>query len=910
MNLHRDICKNVALDPNTLHRPFIDILADIAEMAPLRLAICDERTRLTYRDLVKLITHLASAITAQATPPGPIAVMLDDTVFYVAAMLAVIQAGHPVLLLDPAHPPAQTQRMIAAAGLSAIIVEDADWGAVGLPTPLLPVPLLPLPLPLLLAAKPGGASVAMPFEEAALLMSTSGSTGVPKITAHSQQSLLRRFGDNVFPPSVAPGEPCLILGAPRTWAAVRSRLVVLLCGGLLILANLQRFGLASLLQRLRQERCRMLRATPSMMKAIARLDEAPRALASLRLLRLGGERLLHAELRAIRSVLPPECRINYTLGSTETSVAAWIIPEHDDHDPVHVACGRPRPNVTVKILDERGRDVPQGQSGELAITLEMAALGDWVAGRIDRTRFEHMDGTKLFHTGDLARICPDGVLVVEGRKDRMVKVLGQRVEPGAIEAVLQTLPWVQDAAVIPRPTPDGIVLCGFVVPGPHAPAQPLPALRRHLRREMPSHMRPGQLHLVDAIAINASDKRDEQGLIAIADAAMAMHATHSSADLGPDADIDPQALSAISNAWRRVLPACPQPQEACFDEAGGDSLRFVEMLLHLERQLARSVPMECLALDMTRTDMARALTQYLRSESCPAGASGPSGDQVFMLPGAGGAEPGTAWLRVACAPALAVTQLHYGNWIEFQRPDFDFTTLFNRLLSQILAEAPTGPIRIIGYSMGGKLAWLLAARLEQMGHELAGLVMLDTPSPRSTVDVHGVVDRAHPSLTWKTEWRQLQQAHQVGRLRVMLARIAARRLLAPRGQKLLHLLARHHRWMPMLMGAYLGNDLTSSLLGRQVRSWMSELDTLPTLRAPTLLVRARENRHPDWDMGWQEFCQQIDVKSVEGDHLTMLAADRTQDVASHITAAFMRWARQPGRPPALPPGRLADRTSP
>lgn len=852
--------------------PFLDQLQTIAAADPQRIAIRDQDQHCTYRQLVDTIQHLAHTIVDAAVPDGPIGILLDDTHIYIAAMLSVIAAGRPALPLDRGAPSAVIAQLIRTARIAAIIVIRPDE--------TLPANLRQLALDDLRSATPRGVSLPIvSIHDPALLISTSGSTGIPKITAHSQHGLLRRIINEISPPNVGYGEPAMVLGAPQTLGAIRARLVVLLCGGTLSIIDLPRDGLGTLLHRIEHDRCRLLRATPSLMRSVVRLDGAARALAHLRHVRLGGEPLLQTDLRAIRAVLPGSCQIHHSMAATETSVARWIIPEIDDHDPVRVAAGHILPGLHVQILDEHGHDVTPGESGELVVGLSLSALGDWIDGRLDRTRFQQAGGLQLYRTGDIARLCPDGVLVVHGRSDRMVKINGNRVEPGAVEAVLSDLPWVREAAIVATGEPGSMTLHAFVVTDTNAPGEPIKALRSRLRAELPACMRPSRLHLIDALPLLRTGKRDSRALAALA---------QQTPSPGEAASVDEAAgdlTALVLDIWRRVLPQGALPGTACFDEVGGDSLRFVELILRLERRLGHKLPMERFSLEMTVSDMAQAIT---RVQTPPLDAAPGPRDIVFLLPGAGGDEPGMAWLRAACASDLRFVQLAYGDWTTFQAADFNFDTLFASLLDTVLTQAPSGPIRLAGYSIGGQIGWLLAARLEQMGREVSALLMLDSPSPLSTINVHGVAEHTHRRLSLRDEWQQLREARHIGRSRVMLARIVARRLLAPRGADLLRLLARHHRLLPMLAAAYLGNDLTSSLLARHFRAWRRRQTDLPVLQARTVLIRARANPHPDWDLGWQPLCANLEIRLVDGDHTTMLSADRTGDVSGHMLQAFAR----------------------
>lgn len=852
----------------------LDVLREIGAVAPGRVAVRDRTRQLSYRDLVDLVEALARGIVAASLPPGPVGVLVEDNAFHVVAMFAVIASGRAVLLLNVDSPAAARNAVCVQAGLAAVLV--ADGAALGCDLiadrrvrvlamdALLERPAPELPL------------VPLPIDAPAMLLTTSGSTGVPKITAHSEAGLIGRIGGAGRCSGTDEYDVALVMGPPWTFGALRNRLAVLLAGGTLAIADLPRTGLAALLDCLAGNRCTMLRATPSLMMTLVRAPGAAAAMASLRELRLGGEALLQTELRAIRACLPAGCRIRYSMAATETSIARWIIPETDPHDPVRVAAGRVLPGVVVRVVDEDGRDVPPGESGELLVRTGLSALGDWVDGTVVRTRFS-TDADGFYRTGDIVRLFADGVLVALGRKDRMVKIRGQRVEPGAVEAVLKSVPWVVDAAVVPEGEASAVCLHGFVVAGPDAPAAAMPALRAVLRAELPSYCWPQRLHLLDTLPLHASGKRDDRALVARA-AELANGQAPTLLPAADDAD-----LAAVGAVWRRVLPRAPQGGGQRFDDAGGDSLRFVEMMLHLERQVGMALPMDRFTLDMTLAEMAQAMGRIIRPAAQD---SGTVGEIVFVLPGAGGDEPGLAWLRGACSPALECVALHYGDWSGFVAPDFSFSAMVARLIGEILDRAPAGRIGLIGYSLGGQLAWVIASRLEAMGRTVSAVVIIDSPALGGAL-THGGAHAASQRLTWQGELAQVMAARRAGMAGFALARVVARRLLSPRGGQLLRLLARHHRRiLPPMADVYLSNDLSMSLLARHIGRWRSRLGDLAVVQAKVVLLRAMEAPEVAWDLGWQPRCARLEAHPVAGNHLTLLAAPRTAALAALVRAAF------------------------
>jgi acyl-coenzyme A synthetase/AMP-(fatty) acid ligase len=238
---------------------------------------------------------------------------------------------------------------------------------------------------------------------------------------------------------------------------------------------------------------------------------------------LGGDVLLHADLATIRRALPAGCLVQYGLSLSESArVAGWLVPEQDRHDTVRVASGYLNPGVEVAVLDEAGGPAGMGEAGELLVRTPFAAAGDWVGGRVVAARFPtdpDNPGKRIFRTGDIGRIAPDGVLVVLGRRDRMVKIGGQRVEPATVEMAMRALPGIADAAVVACHAGGEVRLAGFVVPAGGADAEVLlREVRAALRAALPAAMVPAVLRRIDAVPLTPAGKRDDAALAALAGA--------------------------------------------------------------------------------------------------------------------------------------------------------------------------------------------------------------------------------------------------------------------------------------------------------------------------------------------------------------------------------------------------------
>ena len=139
-------------------------------------------------------------------------------------------------------------------------------------------------------------------------------------------------------------------------------------------------------------------------------------------------------------------------GSTESGGAVFLLrpDEHDlEHEEKLASCGRPLPLVELRIVDPEGRDVPEGEPGELLIRQPSITKGYWRQPELTREALEH----GWFHTGDIARRDADGLYYIVDRAKDMIVSGGENIYSAEIETVLSTHPAVAAVAVIGVPDP-------------------------------------------------------------------------------------------------------------------------------------------------------------------------------------------------------------------------------------------------------------------------------------------------------------------------------------------------------------------------------------------------------------------------------------------------------------------------
>ena len=321
---------------------------------------------------------------------------------------------------------------------------------------------------------------------------------------------------------------------------------------------------------LAREGVTVLHAVPTLLALFSR--DVP----SLRIINLGGE--MCPEFLAARWAAPGR-RMYNTYGPTETTVSASLA-ELLPGQPVTI--GTPLPNYGMLIRGEDGAVLPQGQVGELCITGPGVAGG--YLGRPEltaekflanpRPRGEH--DTRMYRSGDLARIDEQGQIQCLGRSDDQVKVRGFRVELGEIEAALYRQPGVGAAAVVLRDLAGIEQLVAFLAPEGEARPDPH-ALRAGLAQELPAYMIPARFELVAEVPRLTSGKIDRK----------ALKARELATAAEPSGEDDLPATAgeqALFEALRPLFPGQPlRLASDFFRDLGGHSLLAARLVSSLRK---------------------------------------------------------------------------------------------------------------------------------------------------------------------------------------------------------------------------------------------------------------------------------------------------------------------------------------
>ena len=478
-----------------------ELVSRQAAERPQATAVSCAGASLSYGELEQRSNRLAHELRELGVQPGVlVGCYLDRSVELMVGLLGVLKAGGAYVPLDPGYPPERLRFMVTDAEVRVLLTrsalkEDAPGGAASVlcvdEEALGRHPATP------------PAELASP-EDLAYVIYTSGSTGRPKGVMIEHRNLTNLLASMAREPGLGPGETMLGVTTPAFDLSVPDLYLPLVTGARLLLAKPEDTVDPGALSRLLEEgEATVMQATPSTWRML--LEDGWKPARPMRVV-VGGEAVPPALAAQLRDLM--EGAWNF-YGPTETTVwsTCWRVGELDGTVPI----GRPIDNTSCYVLDGAGEPVPAGVLGELHIGGAGVARGYLGREELSAEKFvpdPFSEGGRLYRTGDVVRLRPDGLLEFQGRSDHQVKLRGFRIELGEIEAVLAGHPGVSQAlAHVREDTPGDQRLVAYVVG--EVPAEELTELAR---RHLPEHMVPGAIVSLEALPLTPNGKIDRASL--------------------------------------------------------------------------------------------------------------------------------------------------------------------------------------------------------------------------------------------------------------------------------------------------------------------------------------------------------------------------------------------------------------
>ncbi|WP_348536801.1 amino acid adenylation domain-containing protein [Nocardia carnea] len=706
--LHRWNATEHPLDPD---ETLAGLFTRAARTHTDRPAVESGNRTLTYAEFAARVNRLARwLITRGVGPDTLVALRMPRSLDQVTAMYAVHAAGGGYIPIDPTHPADRIDYMLATAAPVVELTSLDDLDLTGYDdTPVTDsdrhTPLRP--------------------HNTAYVLFTSGSTGRPKGVAVPHSAVLNQLHWIIDTYRLTAADTVL-QKTPATFdVSVWELFATLAVGARLVIARPDgHTDPAYLAATIDNRQITVTSFVPSMLAAFA--DAAPaQSLKTLRALLVGGE-AFGAEVVAAARRAMPHTELHNLYGPTEFTLHATA--HHvTDSDTGSIPMGTPVWNVRAHVLDTRLRPVPPGVAGDLYLAGHQIARGYHARPGLTAERFvpdPFTTGRRMYRTGDRARRLRNGELEYLGRTDFQVKLRGLRIELGEIEAVLAEHPTVARAIAAVHSSGTGDRLIAYLVPTAGATVD-TDAVLAHAATELPGYMVPTTVMVLDTVPLTASGKLDRK------------HLPEPVFEVGEFREPGSWLEGEVARAYGHVLGVDRVGADDDFYALGGNSLKSVQVVSELRRELDYEVPVSWILSDPRPTDLAKRIETGMRTGHISTEPTTPGFDVLLPIRTTGTRPPlfcihpasGLAWSYRPLGEYLTADRPIYG----IQAPQLSgaepgpatIEDTARRYLDEIRTVQPHGPYHLLGWSLGGQIAHAIAVEIRAAGEEVALLALLD-----------------------------------------------------------------------------------------------------------------------------------------------------------------------------------------
>ena len=706
--------------------------------------------QLTYSELNEKSNQLAHylrslGIGSEPTLTTPIvAVCIERSPQLIVAFLGILKAGAAHLSLDPLEPNHRRVYKLEDSNASFLLTQDSLFNSVVPESFAGGVLCMDPDWSTISMSPPENLPTHNNAQSLAYVIYTSGSTGNPKGVMIRHQGLSNHsFGiRNLF--ALSSDDRALQFSSMSFDIIIEEIYPTLISGAALVLRSATiTSSITQFISFVNTHQISILNLPTAFWHELVigmttlNLSLAP----TLRLVITGGEKASKQLYQQWCERVRPDVRWINSYGPTEATVSATMYEpaaEGFQWDQPEIPIGRPNSNVQIYILDSDRNPVSIGVSGELYIG--GAGVGAGYINRPEQTAekfipnpFSNCPTDRLYSTGDIVRYRPDGAIEFVGRRDFQVKIRGFRVELGEIEQAIESHPDIQQAIVIAIEGTNGQKnLAAYYI---LRSALSVDDLRVFIRTKVPDYMVPMFFTAMDLFPLTTNGKVDRAALPQPQNEIR----TNNSDFIAPSTPTEIQLVEI----WQKFLGISNISITDNIFNLGAYSLLILRMMAELESTFKKALPINILFEAPTIQKLAPLLCNSNpiidRPKAIPFLEEG-SKSPIFCMPGA--------------RNNLLFVHNLVKHWGDRQHPIYGLqeplkedsrplpTTIPDcaaYYIEQIRSVQPEGPYYLVGYSIGGLMAYEMAQQLVAQGQEIALLALLDPTPPYGSIGLRRLV---------------------------------------------------------------------------------------------------------------------------------------------------------------------------
>jgi len=690
-----------------------ELLSKQGENTPNNIALEYNGTKITYQELHIKVNQFAHYLEAQGVQSGDyIAVSYPRSPELVYAILAIIQCGAAYLPLDHEYPTKRIEYMLEdseakflvtskklALSLpkcsNTILIDDAIASLDQYPATKLETFVDP--------------------ENIIYLLYTSGSTGKPKGAKITNRNIVNLFCSLEVEPGIKETDRVPFISTISFDIASFELFFPLFKGATLVIPEHETPSDGRLFnEMLDKEKISLVVATPTTYQML--LDS-------------GWSKKLPIKIWCCGEPLPAKLAKELIERSEElwtlygpTEVTIFSSCKHIKSEETIISVGGPIANMQYYIVDEHMNLLPPNAIGEIAIGGDGVGKGylgkpELTAAKYIPNVFSNKKDAIIYLSGDIGKLLPSNEVMCLGRIDHQVKVRGHRIEIGEIEHALTSIKGIKSAIVLAKTD----ILVAFIVVDYEITTEleEIRLWRNELASQLPNFMVPHIFHILEKMPRTLNDKIDRVALLEY---------KSDSENIQEYTAPRTNEEKLVATIWQEILKIERIDIFSNFFEMGGHSIMAVNVMIKIEKETGKRIPLSALFQHSTIEKFAKLLnteTEISLDHLVPIKPNG-SKTPLFMVHGAG-----LNILNFAHVinhfdddqPVYGFQGIGpkgYDNWFESIE---DMAACY---IESILKTNPKGPYAIAGFSFGGIVAFEIARQLKEQGKTVSTIALLDT----------------------------------------------------------------------------------------------------------------------------------------------------------------------------------------
>jgi len=700
-----------------------ELFEEQVERTPEKVAVVFEDKELSYKELNQRANSLARELREKGVEPDTIVgIMLERSLEMIVGVLAILKAGGAYLPIDPQNPEERIKFMLEDAKANILLTQDKfkdKFKFYGETISLEDIELY----------KKDSSNLhnnTLP-NNVVYIIYTSGTTGNPKaiLTEHRNViNFIYSFNNSLN----LTHEQCTLQQSSFTFDAfVEEVYASLLFGGKVVMPrNDQVKDVKSLRELVEKHKVTILSCSPFILSQFNEL----KPMKSVKTISSSTDALK----KEYFSNIIKYSKVYNLYGPTEGTVCSTYFNCEDIAD-INIPIGKPFPNYMVYILDKNGNPVPIGVPGEIHISGAGIARGYLNNPKLTEEKFidnPFMPGKRMYKTGDMGKWLRSGDIEFLGRSDLQVKIRGYRVELGEVVSQLLSCEAVKEAIVLAKEDEQmNKYLCAYFVSDKELTVA---ELRKHMAKDLPEYMIPAYYVRLEKIPLNSNGKIDKRALPE-PDGIINTGAEYEA----PRNEVE----KVLVNLWQKILKVNGRISISDnFFELGGNSLKLVELVNRINREFQIEISLtEIFKATKIKEISSYIIDRYEADTKASVVLLNKSREKkIFCFP------PITGYGLVynELSNILEDYSLYAFNFIE----DED---IIEKYVNEIINIQSDGTYILLGYCVGGRLAFKVAKELEKRGYRVSNLIILDgyrqfEKNPPSNEDIEQYKNKLSQSI--------------------------------------------------------------------------------------------------------------------------------------------------------------------